>query len=216
MAFLNNNIPIFKAKIRLEYLYKLEKHIGEEDECLIHSVTTIEGKTPLFNILLSNGANYARLPLHAFFSNKFKRSEVKNVTLKDIAYWDCLSYFSGIVTYNALNTSQCKFIDRQRKLHDASYKFTIDYAQPDINLVNTTYSEIAEEHKHHHLLEIIPGDDWQGNFAIMPNNKILFNLPNFTTRADIPDYKVNMNYRSVENDSWRTSDNDKMFYDTEE
>ena len=67
-----------------------------------------------------------------------------------------------------------------------------------------------------HLLEIKRGDDWQGNFAIMPNNRTLFNLPNFTVRNEIPDYKVNMNYPSVETDSWRTSDNDSLFYTTKE
>ena len=29
-----------------------------------------------------------------------------------------------------------------------------------------------------------------GNFAIQPNNRILWNISNFTTRDDIPDYKV--------------------------
>jgi hypothetical protein len=216
MAFLNHNTPILKAKIKLEFLYNKEKHFGGEDDCIIHSVTTIEGKTPLFNILLPNGAFYARLPINAFFSANYKRSDVKDVELKDIAYWDCLSYYAGVVEYNVLNTAQCKFLSRDNKLHEATYKFTIDYAQPDINLLNTTYCEISQEHKHHHLLEIKRGDDWQGNFAIMPNNRILFNLPNFTVRNEIPDYKVNMNYPSVETDSWRTSDNDSLFYTTKE
>ena len=35
MAFLNHNIPVWKAKIRLEYLYNFEKHHGEEEEVII-------------------------------------------------------------------------------------------------------------------------------------------------------------------------------------
>jgi len=54
MSFLNHNIPVWKAKVRLEYLYNKEKHIGEEELCLIHSITTLEGRTPLFNIMLPN------------------------------------------------------------------------------------------------------------------------------------------------------------------
>ena len=42
MSFLNHNIPVWKAKVRLEYLYNKEKHIGEEEVCLIHSITTSE------------------------------------------------------------------------------------------------------------------------------------------------------------------------------
>ena len=55
MAFLNHNIPVWKAKIRLEYLYNFEKHHGEEEEVIIHSLTTLCGRTLLFNILLPNG-----------------------------------------------------------------------------------------------------------------------------------------------------------------
>ena len=216
MAFLNHNIPVWKAKIRLEFLYNKEKHIGEEEDCLIHSITTLEGRTPLWNIMLPNGANYARLPIHAFFSDKYNRSEVKDLQLKDLAYWDCLSYYAGIVEYNALATSQCKFLDRNNQLHKANYEFSIDYCQPDINLLNTTYSEISPEHKHHHVLEIANDDSWCGNFALMPNTRILFNLPNFTVKDNIPDYKTNMDYPSVENDSWKTTDDNIQYYQTKE
>ena len=50
----------------------------------------------------------------------------------------------------------------------------------------------------------------------MPNNRILFNLPNFTVKDNIPDYKTNMDYPSVETDGWRTEDTDSQFYKTKE
>jgi hypothetical protein len=212
MSFLNHNIPVWKAKVRLEYLYNKEKHIGEEEVCLIHSITTLEGRTPLFNIMLPNGANYARLPITAFFSDQYNRKDVVDLELKQTVYWDCLSYHANVIEYNALATSQCKFIDRNNKLHRANYIFSIDYAQPDMNLLNITYSEVSEEHKHHHILELNNLDEWQGNYALMPNNKILFNLPNFTVKDQIPDYKTNMDYPSVETDSWSTSDDDSFYY----
>ena len=95
---------------------------------------------------------------------------------------------------------------------DGSIELSIDYAQPDMNLLNITYSEVSAEHKHHHILELNREDEWQGNFALMPNNKILFNLPNFTVKDQIPDYKTNMDYPSVETDSWSTSDDDSFYY----
>jgi len=121
-----------------------------------------------------------------------------------------------VFEYNALATSMCKFIDRNNKLHRAKYMFSIDYAHPDINLLNTTYAEISEEHKHHHILELNKDDIWQGNYALMPNNKILFNLPNFTVKDQIPDYKTNMEYPSVETDSWMTEDDDSFYYKIKE
>lgn len=216
MAYLNNNLPVWKAKVRLEYLYNMEQHFNEEEECLIHSVTTLEGRTPLFNILLPCGANYARLPITAFFSEDYTRKEIKDVQLKDIVYWDCLSYYANVFEYNALATAQCSFIDRNKQLHKANYMFSIDYAQPDINLLNVTYSEVSAEHKHHHILEITKGDIWQGNYSLMPNNKILFNLPNFTVKGTIPDFKTNMEYPSVETDSWNTGDSNNFYYETKE
>ena len=64
---LNNNIPPQYAKIRKEFLYNKEKHIGESEDCVIHSVTTMEGYTPLFNILLPNGAFIADYPFMLSF-----------------------------------------------------------------------------------------------------------------------------------------------------
>ena len=52
----------------------------------------------------------------------------------------------------------------------------------------------------------------KSNFCLLPNNKILFNLPNFTVKDQIPDYKTNMDYPSVETDSWSTSDDDSFYY----
>jgi hypothetical protein len=51
-----------------------------------------------------------------------------------------------------------------------------------------------------------------GNYAIQPNNRILWNISNFTTRDDIPDYKVQTTEWNVENKGWITEDTDKMFY----
>ena len=55
-----------------------------------------------------------------------------------------------------------------------------------------------------------------GNFAIQPNNRILWNISNFTTRNDIPDYKVQTTEWNVENQGWVTEDSDKMFYKIED
>ena len=214
MAFLNHNIPVWKAKIRLEYLYNFEKHHNEEEEVIIHSLTTLCGRTLLFNILLPNGASFARLPITAFFSDNYKRKDVKDLKLKDVVYWDCLSYYANIIEFNAIATAQCRAMDFNNEMHKANYFFSVDYCMPEINLLNNTWSEISQEHKHHHILEVAETDTWRGNYLAYPNNRILFNLPNFTVKNQIPDYKTNMDYPSVETDSWQVSDNNDFFYET--
>lgn len=211
---LNNNIPPQYAKIRKEFLYNNEKHHGESEDCVIHSVTTMEGYTPLFNILLPNGAFYCRLPIHAFFHKDYNRAEVIDPTLQDVAYWDCMSYYANIHHFNYIGSSKVKFMGRNKDIHGGSYLFTIDYAHPNKNILDITHSEIAQEHKYHHFI-IIEEGSLKGNFAVMPNNKCLFNVPNFTVEHNIPDYKVNMEYVSVENANWKTGNTNDQFYEVQ-
>jgi hypothetical protein len=52
-----------------------------------------------------------------------------------------------------------------------------------------------------------------GNFAIQPNNRILWNVPSFTTATHWPDYKVQSSYWNVENKDFISEDSDNMFYE---
>jgi hypothetical protein len=51
-----------------------------------------------------------------------------------------------------------------------------------------------------------------GNYAIQPNNRILWNVPSFTTSTYRPDYKVQTSYWNVENKDWKADDSNDMFY----
>ena len=64
-------------------------------------------------------------PITAFFSDQYNRKDVMDLELKQTVYWDCLSYYANVIEYNALATSQCKFIDRNNKLHRANYLFSV-------------------------------------------------------------------------------------------
>ena len=55
-----------------------------------------------------------------------------------------------------------------------------------------------------------------GNFAAQPNNRILWDVANYTTDNSWPDYKVQTTYWSVENKDWITEYTDKMFYEIKE
>ena len=46
------------------------------------------------------------------------------------------------------------------------YLFTVDFAHPESNILNTDHSEIPHEHKCAHILAL---DD--GNYAAQPNNQ---------------------------------------------
>ena len=98
-----------------------------------------------------------------------------------------------------------------KKEYFGEYLFTIDWCHPESNILDTEHSEIPHEHKCGHVLALD-----NGNFAIQPNNRILWNISNFTTRNDIPDYKVQTTEWNVENKDFVTEDSDKMFYKIED
>ena len=56
-----------------------------------------------------------------------------------------------------------------------------------------------------------------GNYAAQPNNRILWDLPSFTVKNDVPDWKVQTNEWNAEDTSkWITEDSDRFFYNIEE
>jgi len=92
------------------------------------------------------------------------------------------------------------------------YLFTVDFAHPESNIVDTDHSEIPHEHKCAHIIEL---DD--GNYAAQPNNRCIWDIPSFTVKDDIPDWKVQTSEWTVEDSrAWRTEDTDNFFYEIEE
>ena len=99
----------------------------------------------------------------------------------------------------------------KRNIYGA-YLFTIDWGHPDANIIDTDHSEIPHEHKCAHIIAL---DD--GNFAAQPNNRCIWDLPSFTVKNNVPDWKVQTNEWNVEDSGqWRTADTDDFFYEIEE
>ena len=53
-----------------------------------------------------------------------------------------------------------KYIGKDKKWHPGKYLFTVDFAHPESNILDTDHSEIPHEHKCAHIIAL---DD--GNFA---------------------------------------------------
>jgi hypothetical protein len=129
------------------------------------------------------------------------------------------SYNCGIVlviillllNFDFLGGQRGKFFGKDKGLYSGTYLFTVDWAHPDSNILDADHSEIPQEHKCAHILELS-----NGNYAAQPNNRILWNIPSYTTKVNKPDYKVQTTYWNVENKEWKTNDSDAMFYDIDE
>ena len=213
MAYLNVNIPATYAQIRREFLYDLKDHHGEVEDCIIFGLASITGRALLFHTIMENGAVFYRLPIHAFIQRGFKIEDVPRRRLDELELWYCFSYFPAITTYDILLGQSGKYYGKDKKWHTGQYLFTVDFAHPESNIVDTDHSEIPHEHKCAHVLALN-----DGNYAAQPNNRLIWSLPSFTVKDEVPfDWKVQTNDWSVENTAtWRTEDSDRFFYGIEE
>jgi hypothetical protein len=210
MAYLNANIPPIYCKIRTEYLYDLDSTKRGERECVIFGLSSISGRAILFHIMLPNGAIYYRLPISAFFQKRFSREQVPDMQVDELQLWNCFSYWPSVHIFDWLAGVEGKYRGKDKKFYKGEYLFTVDWAHPETNILNTEHSEIPQEHKCAHILALA-----NGNYAAQPNNRILWNVNNYTTESDWPDYKVQTTYWDVEGSEWVTEDSDKMFYEIE-
>ena len=212
MAYLNANIPATYAQIRREYLYDLKEHHGEAEDCIIFGLASITGRPLLFHAIMENGAVFYRLPISAFIQKGFDVKKVPRHRLDELELWNCFSYYPSVISFDLLDGTRGKYFGKDKKLHSGSYLFTVDWGHPDSNILDTDHSEIPHEHKCAHIIAL---DD--GNYAAQPNNRIIWSIPSFTVKDEIPDWKVQTSEWTVEDTGkWKTEDTDKFFYKIEE
>ena len=133
--------------------------------------------------------------------------------LDELELWNCFSYYPSVTSFDVLDGQSGKFIGKDKKWYSGAYLFTVDWGHPESNIVDTDHSEIPHEHKCAHVLALE-----NGNYAAQPNNRLIWSIPSFTVKDEIPfDWKVQTSEWNVEDSSkWKTEDTDKYFYDIEE
>ena len=190
MAYLNANLPIINCLIRNEFLFNHEKGQGEFTPADVHSVASIQGRSPLFEAFLENGVNWTRRPIHAFAWDK--KAEV--LPLTEHIYWDCFSDYVDVKVRERLGGLRADLISITGVKRQGIYLFTIDWSHQDKNMVDTGYSE-TPEHKCGHVFKMD-----NGNYFIYPNNRIIWMDRAWTLNRieSNPGYKIDMNIYSVE------------------
>ena len=213
MAYLNANIPATYAQVRREYLYDLKNHHGEAEDCVIFGMASLSGSAILFHAIMENGAVFYRLPISAFIQRGFNVKEVPRMRLDELELWNSFSYYPSISTFDILLGQSGKYIGKDKKWYRGTYLFTVDWAHPESNIVDTDHSEIPHEHKCAHILALE-----NGNYAAQPNNRLIWSIPSFTVKDEVPtDWKVQTSTWNVEDSSkWKTEDSDSYFYEIEE
>jgi len=144
MAYLNANIPATYAQVRREYLYDLSGHVGEAEDCVIFGMASISGSAILFHAIMENGAVFYRLPISAFIQRGFDVKKVPRMRLDELELWNCFSYYPSISTFDILLSQSGKYIGKDKKWYHGTYLFTVDWAHPESNIVDTDHSEFRQ------------------------------------------------------------------------
>jgi len=108
MAYLNANIPPIYAQIRREFLYDLQKHKGEVEDCIIFGISALTGRSILWHAIMENGAIFYRLPISAFIQKGFDPSRVPERRLDELQLWNCFSYYPAVTSWDILESQARK------------------------------------------------------------------------------------------------------------
>jgi len=156
------------------------------------------------------GALYDKLPLHAYVSRTDDLEPDKFLGLDTLQIWDCFSYDIAVIQKAFLRNLSCEFYAKDRQLHKGNYLFTVDNAAPDLNTLDTSYSEWPEDHKSFNFIQLD-----NGQYAAQPNNRCRF-FDAASNPKDMlhPDFKVATKKWVVEqNPKWRLGDSDTVTYE---
>lgn len=203
MSFINANIPPVGCYAKKEFLFNQEEHYGEFEEGVLFGVTSLMNKTLLFNFMSKGGGHFCRLPIHAFCH----KLDAPKQSLNDLVTWNNFSYYIGVVQYDYLTFCKAKVKLRDNKTYLGDYLFTVDYAHPDKNILDLGVSESPDDHKSANLFKLD-----NGNFAIQPNNRVLYVDASFIEPYEKPPrWKAQTEEWRVSKGDWKVKGD--YFYD---
>ena len=120
------------------------------------------------------------------FKEDLESNQVPRHRLDELELWNCFSYYPSVTSFDILDGQSGKYIGKDKKWYPGAYLFTVDWAHPESNIVDTDHSEIPHEHKCAHIMALE-----NGNYAAQPNNRIIWSIPSFTVKDEVPyDWKV--------------------------
>lgn len=184
--------------LRAEFCFNQEEGHGTFYPGYLIGLTAIGGLIPMFQVLLANGAMWARVPLHMVCS-----TQCPPLAPNLLSWWDCFSERFTIAEFDNAGASTCFLKGRDGAIRQGRYVFTVDWLGG--------WANIADQHKQHHMIELD-----SGHFAMYPNNKIIWKDQSFYSAEPIPRWKVNTHTWSVEGGGTVIADTTERDYQVKE
>jgi hypothetical protein len=211
MAHLIANLPPVHCFVRKEFLYDFESGVDEYEPCIWVSIKSLRSQAFRIEAYLPRyGALYDKLPLHAFVSRNNNLDSSSFLELDTLQIWDCFSYDFTIIQKAFLRNLSCKFYAKDKNFYQGNYLFTVDHSSPDLNIIDTSYSEWPEDHKSFNFIELD-----NGQYAAQPNNRCIFlDAASNPKEMLFPDFKVCTRKYVVEtNPKWSLGDSTNIMYE---
>lgn len=205
------NLPPIHCWVRREFLYDFKQGHGEYEPCIWVSIKSLRSQAfRIESYLPRYGALYDKLPLHAYVSRCERLEPEKFLSLDTLQIWDCFSYDIAVIQKAFLRNLSCKFYAKDKKMYGGDYLFTVDNASPDLNTLDTGYSECPEDHKSFNFIQLD-----NGQYAAQPNNRCLFfDAASNPRELKFPDFKVcTKKYVCETNPKWALGDSDLVTYE---
>lgn len=180
MTFLVDT-PYISAYVRNEFLFDEQHGHNEFTQCIIFGFRAEPARVPMFQIMLQNGAQWARVPIHMLVS---KPCEV--LPLEQCVLWDNFSRHCTVHEFSFLKNHRVNCLGRDKIIRRGTYLFTIDWC-------DGLWSEVSDQHKNHHIIQLDIGQ-----LVAYPNNRCIWTDPSWITVTDIPQYKSPSRSYSVE------------------
>jgi len=154
--------PYVTAYIRNEFLYDHTQGEGEFTECTVFGFRAEPARVPMFSVMLNNGAQWARTPIHALCSKPCPA-----MSLQIACWWDSFSRFCDVREMQFLRNHRVKALGRDGVQRPGVYLFSVFWADGG-------WSEIPDQSKDHHIIALD-----SGQWIAYPNNRLLWQDPSW-------------------------------------
>ena len=179
MSFLVDT-PYTSCYVRNEFLFDEQSGHGEFTSGYVFGFRAEPHRVPMFQVMLENGAQWARVPVHMICSKP-----CDPLSLELSVWWDSYSRHCTVHEFSFLRDHSVKCYGRDKETRYGNYLFTIDWGTGG-------WSEIPDQHKNHHIIALETGQ-----WVAYPNNRLIWTddswikpQPNFTWKSPSRIYSV--------------------------
>lgn len=179
------DLPYLKCFVRSEFLYAGDCE-GDLESAYAFSVTAFVNRPLLFTVHLDSGALFSGLPIWALVSADVKANAIA-LPEEDLQPWGCLGERVSVIQHKYLRDYEglCKI--KTREILGA-------YVATFVFLPDGGFEEDPSQSKTMNLMALR-----SGQFALLPNNMILFRDKHFTGRVEKwPKYRRNETHFTTE------------------